>query len=145
MILKIVLAILFFALAGVCNGVMDTLQFHFGSSIFTGKKALFWDPKISWRNKYKNGDPQQGPRFIGSTTIFVALTDGWHLFKAFYLACLRTALVLLGSLFFSFSDQFWINTAAWLVVWIALIFIHSAGFHLTYSVILPKPPGNETT
>lgn len=29
-------------------------------------------------NKYKNQDPKQGPKFIGSTTLFVMFTDTWH-------------------------------------------------------------------
>lgn len=138
MILKIIIAILFFALAGLCKGIMDTLWFHYGTSVFADKKALYWDPKISWRNKYKNGDSKQGARFPGSTTIFVGLTDGWHLFQLFNLACHRSALVVLGTIFFTFSDAFWTNTASWMVVWIALIFVHSAGFYLTYSVLAKK-------
>jgi hypothetical protein len=35
----------------------------------------------SWRNKYKNRDPQQGPAFPGATTWLVWLTDAWHLVK----------------------------------------------------------------
>lgn len=27
-----------------------------------------------------NGDKKQGEKFLGSSTIFVSLTDGWHLF-----------------------------------------------------------------
>jgi hypothetical protein len=40
---------------------------------------LFIDTQASWNNKYKNGDPKQGPAFWGSTTVFVAFTDLWHL------------------------------------------------------------------
>ena len=35
-------------------------------------------------NKWKNGDPKQGERFLGSSTIFVGLTDAWHLSKLFH-------------------------------------------------------------
>jgi hypothetical protein len=42
----------------------------------------FWDNNISWRNKYKNGDPQQGPAFFGSTTFLAPVTDGYHLMRA---------------------------------------------------------------
>ena len=133
----IIFSILSFGLAGLFNGVMDTLQFHYGSSPFP-KDSLFWNPSLSWRNKYKNGDPGQGPRFPGSTTIFVLVTDGWHLMKALNLAFYRLAIVLAGAAFWQFSETPWQNTARWAVVWIGLIFVHSAGFHLTYSVILKQ-------
>lgn len=140
MIIKLILAVVFFALAGFLNGIMDTLQFHYSSSIFSKKsKQSFWDPSISWRNKYKNQDPNQGPRFPGSTTIFVFTTDAWHLFKAFMLACLRTSVVLAGSSFLVIiQGNPTHNLIAWFVVWIGLGIVFSASFHLSYSVIFPK-------
>ena len=81
-----------FGIAGLCEAIMDTLQFHYESSIFyCFKKKYFWDPKISWYNKYKNKDPLAGPRFPGSTTLFVGLTDGWHFFKL-----LRNLFIVIG-------------------------------------------------
>ena len=133
----IVLSVVLYALAGLFNGVMDTLQFHYESSPFP-KGSLFWNPVISWRNKYKNGDSSQGPRFPGSTTIFVLLTDGWHLMKALNLASYRLALVFVGAAFWQFSETPWQNTASWAAIWVALIFVHSGGFHLTYSIILKR-------
>ena len=80
----ILLSILFFILAGVAEGVMDTLQFHYHNSKFQNfKNHLFWDPYHSWRNKYQNGDPNKGERFPFSTTLLVGFTDAWHLFKLF--------------------------------------------------------------
>ena len=80
----IFLSILFFILAGASEGVMDTLQFHYDSSRFYNlNNKTFWNPQISWVNKYKNNDPKMGEKFLGSTTIFVGLTDAWHLFKLF--------------------------------------------------------------
>ena len=73
--------ILFF-LAGVAEAHMDTLQFHFHRSKFSYfKNQQYWNPNISWKNKYKLGDPRYGALFPGSTTIFVFLTDGWHIMK----------------------------------------------------------------
>ena len=67
--------------AGLSEAVMDTLQFHYYKSPFAKYNHQFWNPQLSWKNKYKKGDPSLGPKFPGSTTIFVSLTDGWHLFK----------------------------------------------------------------
>ena len=81
-------------LAGVCNSVMDTLQFRFSSSIFArAKNQQYWNPQLSWRNRWTNGDAAQGDRFPGSSTCFVAATDAWHLFKFGWLmfVCLAVA------------------------------------------------------
>lgn len=74
-----ILVFFFVIVSGICKAIQDKIQFHFSKSIF---KDLgdFWNPKTSWKRKYKNGDPKQGEAFIGSTTIFVSLTDAWHLF-----------------------------------------------------------------
>jgi hypothetical protein len=86
-----------FMLAGMSEGVMDTLQFHYSNSIFYRfKNKLFWNPQISWQNKYKDGDPTEGPKFPLSTNLLVGLTDAWHLFKF-----LRTFFIFAG-IFFMF-------------------------------------------
>ncbi|HWY97885.1 MAG TPA: hypothetical protein VNY36_02260, partial [Bacteroidia bacterium] len=37
---------------------------------------------VSWANKYKNGDPKQGPRYFQSTDALVFTTDAYHLLRA---------------------------------------------------------------
>ena len=77
----IVVALLF-VVAGVANAVMDKVQFHFDKSMFrTFANQQFWDPGVSWRNKWKNGNKEDGEKFWGSSTVFVFTTDAWHLFK----------------------------------------------------------------
>ena len=39
----------------------------------------WFNPVLSARNKYRNGDPNQGPAFLGSTTWLVWTTDKYHL------------------------------------------------------------------
>ena len=62
------------AVSGFANGMHEAIQAgHWGS----GK---FWDNKISWKNKYRdwdNGDTRA--KFVGSKTVFVGFTDGYHL------------------------------------------------------------------
>ncbi len=88
--------------AAVCEGVMDTLQFHYMRSVFHQfSNKTFWDPTISWRNKYRDGDPAAGPRFPGSITVFVGLTDAWHLFKLLRNVFVCLAVFLLLSAFIS--------------------------------------------
>lgn len=70
---------------------MDTLQFHYDQSIFnhipkTTKLGMWYDPRISWKLKYKNQDQEQGPAFFGSTTFLVWITDAWHFFQTIMLS-----------------------------------------------------------
>ena len=113
---------------------MDALQFHYQQTGFEPDNR-FWNPDISWKNKYKGGDPDNGPAFFLSTTALVFLTDGWHLFKFLYLGFIRAAfVVLLAQLFpVRFTGNF--KFLFWVAVWGALSWVQAAGFHLTYSLI----------
>lgn len=79
--------------AGAADGVSQDLLFHYHeferSTGLTG--AQFWDPDLSWRNKYKDGDPAKGAKFFGSTTFLVGLTDGYHASRS-----LRDSMVILS-------------------------------------------------
>lgn len=74
----------FIILASISEAIMDKLQFHYHKSIFKQNPVkydqTFWDADISWQNKYKEGSMTE-PKFHGSTTLFVFVTDAWHLFK----------------------------------------------------------------
>ena len=127
----IYIAFLLSFIAGFCEGVMDTLQFHFSKSIFsTFKHIYYWDPIISWRSKYRNNDPLLGPRFPLSTTFFVGVTDGWHTFKLLRNILIFTSLPIIG--YFSESTIF-------LIIAITVCrTVYGAGFWLSYYKILIK-------
>ena len=74
---------IFMIIAGIFNAIMDTLSFRYNKSIFSKypKYENFLNPEKSWLNKYKNNDPDLGPKFFGSTTFLVWTTDLWHLSK----------------------------------------------------------------
>jgi len=84
------LTLIFIFLAAICNAIMDVITYRFNLSIFSKFVQLKWyiDPSVSWRNKYKNGDPNQGPIFPFSTSILCAITDLWHLTKSIMLVLL---------------------------------------------------------
>ncbi len=88
-------SVILISLAAMFNAVMDTLSFRYNTSIFSNYPKLkqYLDPSVSWENKYKNGDPTQGPRFFGSETFLVFLTDGWHLAKTLMILCFSGAAV----------------------------------------------------
>lgn len=59
-----------------------------------GKLEKGWNKRDTWRNKYKNGSPVYGERFPGSTTIFVFLTDFWHLMQLLHLTAIQMAVAI---------------------------------------------------
>lgn len=67
--------------AGIFDGTNEEISHHYTDfkQVFPKANDQYWDPKISWRNKYRNGDPTQGPNYFGSTTILVWTTDGYHM------------------------------------------------------------------
>lgn len=87
--------------AAIFNAVMDVITYKFDESIFSKVVRLKWyfDPRISWRNKYKNGDPTQGPAFPFSTSILCAITDLWHLAKNIMLVLLYIAITCYTNIF----------------------------------------------
>jgi len=82
----IAISSLMIILAGISKAIMDKIQFHFDKSIFSDDKRfkeLFWNPKISWRNKWSFNAQEHKleERFLGSSTVFVWTTDAWHCFQ----------------------------------------------------------------
>lgn len=84
---------IFIVIAAICNAVMDKVQSHYSKSIFKDLNSKWWNPKESWKNKWKNGDPAQGEAFLGSSTVFVLFTDSWHFFQFLFLSFLFLAVV----------------------------------------------------
>lgn len=78
-------SLIFWFIASIVNGAMDMNFNMYDRSVFSKLKGTFWNPSESWKNKWKNGDRSQGERFWGSSTVFVSLTDSWHLFKGIFL------------------------------------------------------------
>ena len=81
-IIYAVLTTLSIFVVGYSKGVCDTLQFHYSSSTYAQKNPLFWNPSISWKNKYQDFDKgDRTQRFPFATTWLVLFTDAWHLFQ----------------------------------------------------------------
>ena len=109
----------FIFFSGCSDGIMDTLQFHFSISRFSKFNHVFWNPAISWKNKYINKDPKNGRRWIP-----VIFTDAWHLFKA-----LRTTFLVLGVVFFTNQDE-----RTW-VPYLLCYGMYKWGFNLCYEYL----------
>jgi hypothetical protein len=89
---------IFMIIAGMFNAIMDTLSFHYNKSIFLKypKYEQFLNPQKSWLNKYKNNDPDLGPKFFGSMTFLVWTTDLWHLAKM-----IMVVSIVIGTVFYT--------------------------------------------
>jgi len=117
----------FVLVAGASKGFNETLMFHWKAfrHSFPKVNAEWFNPNISWRNKYKNGNPDAGAKFPLSTSVLVAFTDQYHLNNFINKAAWTTALVIkIGEKKKPFKQYLWdifYYTAC-----------HQAGFALTY-------------
>ena len=75
MLISIILLIFAFINKAIC----DVLNSRYNHSIFKNLNPNYFNPTVSWKNKYKDGDYTKGAKFFGSTTFFVMFTDFWHL------------------------------------------------------------------
>ena len=89
------------ALAAICNSIMDITSFHYDESIFSKFNPQYWNPQISWKNKYIDGDVTKGMRkiFFGLFDYPTFLTDSWHCFKSLLIFLMVGAIVLYKPLF----------------------------------------------
>ena len=129
MIVLGLLSPLFWALAAICNAIMDTVadRPHFEQSIFSKYSSEFWLKTESWDNKYNDidgdgeGDVEGGFKHKGMFGFLNNLLDGWHLFQSLMIICLSLSVVL-----FQFTtelfifDSIFLNIVMWIVILAAL-------------------------
>ena len=101
-----ILSVLFFALAGIGSALMDTLQFHWSTFRWKDKvNEQWWNPFLSWRNKYVDGDPKKGLKYKGWLGWMSNFLDAWHFIK-------MTSIFLLAfsALCFDFHNSYFLMT-----------------------------------
>ena len=86
--------------SSIAKAIMDTLQFHFSTSVFKNTGSWF-NPSTSWQNKY-NWSKNKVITWLISNPL-VALTDAWHFFGLIQRACLFGCLLS----FFFFPPTHW--------------------------------------
>jgi hypothetical protein len=95
--ISLIIGIIIICIAGISKAIMDKLQFHYNKSIFKQNppkyNQQFWNPLLSWQNKYKENSMVE-PKFKGSTTFFVFVTDAWHLSQTVLLSSLFIGIAL---------------------------------------------------
>lgn len=68
-------------ISGTARGVKDLSAFKYYKlkERFPKLNDNFCDANKSYLNKYADRNPDNGAKFLGSTTMFVSTTDLWHL------------------------------------------------------------------
>ena len=132
--LRYSLTSLFLYLAGLFNGVMDALQFHFDRTLFADPLRFdpqFWNPNLSWTNKYRDHEVANGEAFFGSSTFLVFTTDGWHLAKFIMLKFFVLAVLAfgLGNRFYLDDLSDWLRLA---LLMVAFTLCYQLGFASGY-------------
>jgi len=119
-----ILSLINISIAARSNAVMDILTHHYFTSIFSEKNSKYWNPIISWKNKYVNGNVKEGRKQIKILgkyfNIHVAFTDGWHKHKSIMISNMCMAL-------FSFTID--------IMVWKQFVNVNSILLGLIYFII----------
>lgn len=99
------IVILFIFIASLCDAIMDRVKNTFNTSIFYKYKDNLWiNPSLAWKNKWKNGNPNEGERFFGSSTFLVWTTDLWHFIKFLFLSCIMISIISYKTIINPFID-----------------------------------------
>ncbi|MBX2927008.1 MAG: hypothetical protein KF852_04170 [Saprospiraceae bacterium] len=115
---------------GAADGMVELLRnnYYRFEQVHPHANSSFWNPDESWKNKWRNGDPEQGERFLGSSTVFAWSTDAYHLLRT----ADRMSTTISVTLYIFEEKRPWyyliIEGAAY---WV----IRQLGFHTTYSLI----------
>lgn len=68
-------------IAGAADGLNQTISYNWRGfkHAFPNANTQYWWPTTSFLNKYKDGKPENGPKYFGSTSFLVWTTDGYHM------------------------------------------------------------------
>lgn len=118
-------------LAAAANATMDVLSFRYDRSVFAHCPGRSWlDPQLSWRNKWKDGDPAHGEAFPLSSTALVGVTDAWHCAKGLMLLALFAAILAPCTLLWELP---W---PAWLGLWLGMKLLWGLVFEGLFARVL---------
>jgi len=115
--------------SGIVDGHVEILnhKYHKFKEKHPNANDKFWNPNISWRNKWKNGDRSQGEKFLLSSTILVSTTDAYHMLRTYEHVSTVTAVIIpvAGKRY-----KFWV----YLIDFLVISGSKSLGFYLTYEL-----------
>lgn len=93
-----ILVLFLISLAAISNSIMDKISFHFWKFRFKHLNRQWWDPQVSWKNKYIDKNPKKGFKYL-DLKIFkikypIFLTDAWHFFQTLMLLFFFLAMIV---------------------------------------------------
>lgn len=118
-------------IGGVANGYHETILNHYPQfkRVHPNANDEFWNPQISWLNKYEDFD-KYGKReaYFGSTTFLAWTTDAYHLSSVISNTSIvgATCIITIGE-----KRKWW----EYGIDIVAMSLARSSGFHLIYSKI----------
>lgn len=128
----VLISVIFFVLASVCNSVMDICSHHYYGSIFSKYSNYFWNTELSWKNKYINRDPRLGFKKLYKNINYpVQLTDAWHLFKSLMIVFLTLSVITFDSSLVSGFVSFVLLLGIYGLIW-------NLTFNLFYNNLFKK-------
>jgi len=82
--------------AGAAKGFNEAIQYKYNGfqNIFPKANDQWFYPTFSFKNKYKDGDPEKGAKFPLSTSVLVMFTDQYHLNNFIQQSALTASLVI---------------------------------------------------
>jgi len=118
--------------AGFADGSVEVVQHHYQDfkAVYPGANDQYWNPDISWRNKYRNGDPTQGSAFFGSRTFLVSLTDYYHLGRTVQRTTLLASAGIQAATYDA-GDSFWTYAGRFVIQFLW----YTAGFNISYNYV----------
>ena len=129
--LPIILSVIFYSCSGIMDALMDTIKDHFSESIFANLNPQFWNPSVSWTDKYKDHNKAEGHASVKIFGIkfntLDAFSDAWHISKF-----LREGYNVLAILSIFFAH---ISTLNIITTFIALSIFRNLAFDLFYNKI----------
>lgn len=82
--------------SGAAKGFNETLMYHYKDfrRAFPDANHQWFNPAISWKNKYKDRDRTKGEAFPFSKSLLVAFTDQYHLNNFIHRGAMGAAIVI---------------------------------------------------
>lgn len=118
-------------IGGMANGYNQTILHHYPQfkRVHPNANDQFWNPEISWLNKYEDFDKYgKKEAYFGSTTFLAWTTDAYHLSSVISNTSIvgATCIMTIGE-----RRKWW----QYGIDIVAMSLARSAGFHLIYSKI----------
>lgn len=136
----LIISITLILLSGMANGLHETLVWHWKrfDAKFPSANEQYWNPYKSYNNKCKTGEGYNPeircvPKYFGSTSFLVFLTDAKHLLSELHLDFLIAGVMILTlAIIGLLSNRKWI----WIFLTILSIsyIAQAIGFHLVYTI-----------